>query len=153
MKPGPRPQPSKVIDLKGGRKHTHRPMNKNEPAPEAKAPPMPEGLDDVAKAEWKRMAPVLERLGVLTEIDHGMFEAMCLSYSDWVKYSKMAQDRPIVKSEKTGYIQVSPFITLADKSLKAYMKLAVEFGLTPSSRSRIHAAPVKGNDNNPWENL
>ncbi len=93
MKPGPRPQPSKVIDLKGGRKHTHREGNKNEPTPEAKAPPMPKDLDAVAQTEWKRMAPILERLGVLTEIDHGMFEAMCISYAEWIKYTKNGSEK------------------------------------------------------------
>ena len=153
MRPGPAPHPSKLVALKGGRKHTHRPMNDREPEPEQKAPPMPDDLDEVAKQEWQRMSPILERLGILTEIDHGMFEAMCKSYSNWVKYSKMAQEKPLVKAPKTGYIQVSPFVTLSDKALKAYMKIAVEFGLTPSSRSRIHASPVGKKDGNPWENL
>jgi len=153
MKPGPRPQPSKVINLKGGRKHTHRPMNDKEPTPDPKAPDMPKGrMDEVAKAEWERMAPLLEQLGILSEIDHGMFEAMCISYADWVKYSKMAQDKPLVKAPKTGYIQVSPFVTLADKALKAYMKIAVEFGLTPSSRSRIFVGGGK-KEESPWDNL
>jgi len=37
----------------------------------------------------------------------------------------------------------SPYLTVADQSMEAMRKLLVEFGLTPSSRSRIKL-PAEG---------
>lgn len=142
-KPGPKTQPTnlKLLRNNPGR----RPLNDLEPKPEAKVPLMPKGqLDDVAKKEWKRMGPILAKLGILTEIDHGLFEAMCISYSDWVKYSKQSREKPLIKSPATQYIQVSPFITLAQKALSNYLKIAVEFGLSPSSRSGLKIEKPRG---------
>jgi len=141
-KPGPKTQPTKLKILRNN--PGRRPLNDNEPDPDTEAPAMPKGrLDDVAKKEWNRMAPLLEKLGLLTEIDHGMFEAMCIAYSDWVKYSKQARERPLIKSQNSNYVQISPFITLAQNALKNYLKIAAEFGLSPSSRSNLKVEQPK----------
>ena len=73
----------------------------------------------------------------MTNVDGGTFEALCVSYSDWIKYSRKAQENPLYKPENTGFIQITPYVSLADKALKNYIKLATEFGLTPYSYSRI----------------
>ena len=135
MQPGRRPKPTKMKIIEGIT--DKRRINQNEPQPKPKAPTMPEGMDKVAKAEWQSLGPILESLGVLTNIDGGAFEILCVSYGEWVKYSRQAQEKPLYKSEKTGYIQISPFVTLADRALTKYIKLATEFGLTPSSRSGL----------------
>jgi P27 family predicted phage terminase small subunit len=133
---GPKPQPTKLKLLNGV--VNKKRINNKEPKPAPKVPPIPKGrLDAKGRKEWKRMGKALERLGVLSEVDGGTFEALIVSYMEWCKYSKMAQDKPLYKSEKTGYVQISPMVTLADKAFKNYIKMACEFGLTPSSRSRI----------------
>ena len=129
----PKPTKLKLIDGIVNKKR----INLNEPNPKPKAPSMPKNMDKVAEKEWKSLGPILEKLGVLTNVDGGAFEALCVSYGEWVKYSRQAQEKPLYKFEQTGYIQISPFVTLADKAFKNYIKLATEFGLTPSSRSRI----------------
>ncbi len=91
------------------------------------------------------MTRVLKNLGLLTKIDHAMFEAYCQSYSNWVKFSKLAQKTPIIKTPN-NYYQVSPYTTLADKALHRLMAIASEFGLTPSARSRIKAEGPKESD-------
>ena len=135
---GRKPIPTKLKILNGVTNKKR--INLNEPNPKPKAPAMPEGMDKVAEKEWQKLGPILESLGVLTNIDGGAFECLCVSYGEWVKYSRKAQEKPLYKSEKTGYIQISPFVTLADRALTKYIKLATEFGLTPSSRSGIIAS-------------
>ena len=39
-----------------------------------------------------------------------------------------------------GYQQQTPWVSIAQASLKTMLKFCTEFGLTPSSRSRIVAA-------------
>jgi P27 family predicted phage terminase small subunit len=43
----------------------------------------------------------------------------------------------IVKSPVKGFPMKSPYLTVADQALETMRKFMVEFGLTPSSRSRI----------------
>jgi P27 family predicted phage terminase small subunit len=43
----------------------------------------------------------------------------------------------IVKSPLKNFPMKSPYLTVADQALETMRKFMVEFGLTPSSRSRI----------------
>ena len=138
--PGPKPKPTNLRLLQGN--PGKRPPNKREPKPGNGAIKMPPDLDNLAKKEWQRTAPILKKLGLLTVIDHATFEAYCKTYSQWVRYTAAGAKSPVVKMKaKTGieYPAINPFVTLADKALKHLKGLAAELGLTPSSRSRINA--------------
>ena len=64
---GPAPKPTALKVLDGNPRH--RPINRSEPRPRPVAPKCPSWLDAEAKREWRRIAPALERIGLLTEID------------------------------------------------------------------------------------
>ena len=66
-----------------GRNPGGRPLNTKEPKPEKKAPRCPSWLEDEAKKEWKRMAKVLENMGLLTEMDMAAFAGYCQAYARW----------------------------------------------------------------------
>lgn len=40
----------------------------------------------------------------------------------------------------------SPFLAIANKAFEQMRAMLVEFGMTPSSRSRVHARPLEGAD-------
>ena len=64
---GRKPKPPAIRLLEG---HAgHRPINMDAPKPRPIAPSCPTWLERDAKREWRRVAPALERLGLLTEID------------------------------------------------------------------------------------
>jgi len=135
----PKPTTLKILEGNPGR----RPLNDGPPQAPAEVPECPEFLDDEAKAEWFRMAPVLLDMGLLTPADRAALAAYCISYSRWV--AAEAQVRrlgTIVKSPLKNFPMKSPYLTVADQALETMRKFMVEFGLTPSSRSRIR---VPGN--------
>ena len=68
---GRKPKPTALKMLEGN--PGGRPLNTKEPKPEKKAPRCPSWLEDEAKKEWKRMAKVLENMGLLTEMDMAAF--------------------------------------------------------------------------------
>ena len=78
---GRKPTPTAIKILHGN--PGKRPLNKHEPMPEKKAPTCPKWLDDEAKKEWKRLAPQMEQLGILTEADRTAFASYCQAYSRW----------------------------------------------------------------------
>jgi P27 family predicted phage terminase small subunit len=138
---GPKTKPLKLKILEGDI-HKER-FNLNEPKINSSIPEMPAHLNTYAKKEWQRIAPILERIGILTEIDMAALAGYCQSYGRWVqveqnikKLGKKGGDGMIVKSPK-GYLMVNPYLSIANKEREFMHKFLIEFGMTPSSRSRI----------------
>jgi len=67
----------------------------------------------------------------------------------WVEAErKLAETPPILKTP-AGYVQVSPWMTIANKQVELMTRLMGELGLTPSSRSRLAVQVPTGAK--PWE--
>ncbi|TWU12089.1 Phage terminase, small subunit [Symmachiella macrocystis] len=133
---GRKPKPTALKTLEGN--PGKRPLNAREPHAAPEVPDCPEHLDDVARAEWFRTAKVLLDMGLLTLADRSALAAYCVAYSRWVHAEEQVKKYgTIVKSPAKGFPMKSPYLTVADQAMEAMRKLMVEFGLTPSSRSRI----------------
>jgi len=145
-KRGPRPEPTALRIVKGN--PGKRPLPKHEPRPAVRLPPAPSWLTTEAKAEWKRTGEKLLRVGVMTETDTTALLVYCETWARW----KDAQDQlfkfgPIVKQGKNGYLAQSPYLQIANKAMEQMLKLLVEFGMTPSSRSRVSSVkPAESED-------
>lgn len=141
----PKPTRLKLIEGNPGR----RPINGNEPRPPSEKPTCPAHLSSTAKAEWKRLAESLNRIGLLTQIDRTALAAYCQSYGRWVEAEKKLAETPSILKTPAGYIQVSPWLTISNKQLELMAKFMTELGLTPSSRSRLAVQIPTGPK--PWE--
>ena len=144
---GRKPLPSKIILLKGGTKHTHRPLRKNEPKPPTTIPKCPEHLDEEAQAEWKRMAKELKPLGILTQLDKAIFAVYCQAFSTWAQATRKITEMGMVRVTKNGFTEQNPFLPIANKAKEQMMKALIEMGMTPSSRARVKVtSPPKEED-------
>ncbi|MFN0055552.1 MAG: phage terminase small subunit P27 family [Planctomycetales bacterium] len=133
---GRKPKPSVIRILEGN--PGKRALNDREPTPPGGIPDCPEYLDDEAKAEWFRTAKVLSDMGLLSQADRTALAAYCTAYSRWVHAEEQVKKfGSIVKSPEKGFPMKSPYLTVADQAMETMRKFMVEFGLTPSSRSRI----------------
>ena len=142
---GPKPKPTNLKILEGN--PGKRSFNLNEPKPISIAPECPDWLLDEAKKEWKRLAPELERLGLLTILDMAAFAGYCQSYAKFKAAEEFVKKHGttyrIPKKNKAGkvisvYMAPYPEVAIARHSLKQIRMFAQEFGLTPSSRGRIY---------------
>lgn len=129
----PKPTALKVLEGNPGK----RPLNKNEPKPEKKAPRCPSWLEPEAKKEWRRMSKRLEELGVLTQVDAAAFAGYCQAYARWKEAEEFLSKHGTIFKTPSGYIQQVPQVSIAQTYLKIMKDFCSEFGLTPSSRSRI----------------
>lgn len=129
----PKPTHLKVLEGNPGK----RPLNKNEPKPKPVAPKCPSWLNKIAKKEWKRIVPELERLGLLTVVDGAALEGYCQAYARWVEAEQFLQKHGTVFRTPSGYIQQVPQVAIAQKYLQLVKAFCAEFGLTPSSRGRM----------------
>ena len=96
----------------------HRPLNKNEPTPDAGIPDRPKWLRGEGKKQWEKHVPELVRMGVLTPIDGELFATYCQIRGEYII------------SVRRG----TPFTASMISQMRA---LGSSFGLEPSSRSRI----------------
>ena len=145
----PKPTALKVLEGNPGK----RPLNKNEPVPEKKAPKCPSWLEPEAKKEWRRMSKILEVLGILTEIDSSAFCGYCQAYARWKEAEEFLTKHGTIFKTPSGYIQQVPQVSIAQTYLKIMKDFCTEFGLTPSARSRIHAAVDKNDAVDEMEQL
>lgn len=134
---GRRPKPTALKQLAGN--PGKRPMNEREPRPHAGMPTCPKHLTGEARREWRRMGRELLALGVLTSVDRAALAAYCLAWGRWVEAEgQVAKLGTIVKTANGNLIQ-NPYLAVANRAMEQMTKLAGEFGMTPSSRSRVHA--------------
>lgn len=96
--------------------------------------------------EWNLRAEQLATLGVLTEWDTSAFEAYCRAWARYLNAEhKVAMQGEVVLSGPNRHPMQNPFRATANRALAQCQQFWSEFGMMPSSRSRIGAkAPTRG---------
>lgn len=148
---GRKPKPTAIKELEGN--PGKRPLNANEPKPAKKAPACPKWLDAEARKEWRRLAKKLENLGVLTDLDMGVFATYCNAYARRKEADEFISQHGTVVRTPSGYLQQLPQVSIAQTYAKLMNKCAEQLGLTPSARSRIIADAPRTADINEMEAL
>ena len=92
------------------------------------------------------MAKLMNQMGVLTEVDMAAFAAYCQSYARWKEAQEHITSGGSTFETDKGYQQQTPWVGIANTNQKLMLQAASEFGLTPSSRSRIIAGNSKGQE-------
>lgn len=139
MAAGRKPKPTALKELEGN--PGKRKLNTRESKPEKGIPTCPDWLLPEAKREWTRLAENLGKLGVLTKIDRSVFAAYCQSYARWKEAQEHIDREGSTFETDKGYQQQTPWVGIANTNQKLMLQAASEFGLTPSSRSRIVVDP------------
>lgn len=99
---------------------------------------MPDGLHPQAAAEWRRLAPICQKLGLLTEGDWLAWQLGFAAFSTWLTASEQIDHASKWTFQtESGYQQAVPEIAIAKQAWNAVMTFCREFGLTPSSRSSL----------------
>ena len=145
----PKPTALKVLEGNPGK----RPLNKREPAPPKENVKCPSWLEPEAKKEWKRLAPSLEAMGVLTSADITSFAGYCQAYARWKEAEEFISKHGSIFQTPSGYVQQVPQVSIAQQNLKIMQSFCSEFGLTPATRSRIVTGTENSEEDDPMANL
>jgi len=145
----PKPTQLKVLQGNPGK----RALNKSEPKPAAKKPSAPKHLEGEAKREWNRIAKKLFELGLLTEVDRAALAMYCTTWARYVRAEEeLARvDAEWVASTDKGYEHQSAWLQVSNQAMKLMRALLAEFGMSPSSRSRVTI--TKEEESNPFEDF
>lgn len=151
---GRKPKPTALKVLSGVRSDR---INSNEPINVPGRPDCPRHLCEIAREEWNRIVPILEDSGVLAKTDGTALAIYCAAYARWVRATDAingklnpqlgddqadAASAPIVPKltdvTAAGTDKVGAFVQIAASAERDMARMLVEFGCTPSSRSRIN---------------
>jgi len=145
---GRKPVPTPLRILRNNPRR--RPLPENEPQPVPVLPPAPAYLDKAAREEWARTGAVLLELGLMTKIDVAAFAGYCQAYATWIEaLAKIKTTGGRVIKSPTNRNVINPWVQIAKDAWAEMMKAAVEFGMSPSSRSRVKSA--KKDEKSPLE--
>jgi P27 family predicted phage terminase small subunit len=148
--PAAKPTALKIAEGNPGK----RPLNSDEPEFEATIPNIPSHLDKEAKKEWRRIAPMLLRTHVLTEADYMGLSNLCQAWSTLKRLQSLLNDAPsLLVKTPAGYVQQTPLFSMIGKQMALVNRLCQEFGLTPSSRSRVKTVQGKSDEQDLMEIL
>jgi P27 family predicted phage terminase small subunit len=139
----PRPTALKVLEGNPGK----RPLNRREPQPSVGAPGCPDWLPREAKAEWRRVVSELDRIGMLKKVDRAALATYCEAWSILVAAEALIAEHGLMilqfetQSVDGARIYVrpvkNPAVLIAKDASATIRAFAAEFGLTPSSRTRL----------------
>ena len=135
---GGRSKPTALKLMEG----TQRPSRskKDEPKPKKASIRAPSHLTGPAKKEWNRMAVKLHPLGLLTEIDVPGLELYCETYARWLDAKDKVTEKGTILVTTGGNLIQNPYLAVVNKAQDQMVKILAEFGMTPSSRTRVSAA-------------
>lgn len=153
---GPPPKPTSIRAMEGN--PGKRPLNENEPQcfePAPKSPP--KWMDKIAQKEYKRAWALLDSMGLLTACDKAALEAYCDAYSTMVKCAEIVNQKGFVYKMKTNtgqdYLQQLPHVNIKNQAMSLIRQFCQEFGMTPSSRSRLNIKKDAPEEDDPMEAL
>jgi P27 family predicted phage terminase small subunit len=136
---GPKPTPTAVLRLRGSWRGK---ANKAEPQPEATAPDCPMWLSTAAKDVWGEVVAILAPTRVLTRADGKTLARYCEYFVRWKAACAFLEKNGEVYTLKDDAGNVKcvmpwPQVSQYHKCATMLLKIEEQFGMTPSSRSRI----------------
>jgi P27 family predicted phage terminase small subunit len=135
-KPGRPRTPTALKVLHGNPGNRKLPENEVKPVP--LAPKCPSWLHKYAKKEWKAIAPKLEALGLLTEVDTTALASYCQAYARWREAEEfMLKYNTTVFKAPSGYMIQLPQVAIAQKYMALMLSSLSKFGLSPADRAGL----------------
>lgn len=119
-------------------------VNENEPVPPEGDISCPARVKGRAREFWDEHAPYLEQMGLLTVADVPMMAELCQTEAEyWNAVDDVEEHglRLMTYTEGGTRHMENPCVKIASDAGKRLKSLMVEFGMSPSSRTRVKAAP------------
>lgn len=139
---GPKPLPTKVLELRGSWRATNR---VHEPQVPAERPSCPAWLSPEAKKIWNAVVGQLHHLEMLTRVDGHALARYCALTVRWktvLRFVEEHGDTYPVRDLSGQIISLRPFpqTWLVQSLSKELSRIEAQFGMSPSSRATLHVA-------------
>jgi len=140
---GPAPAPTAVLNARGSWRGK---INPSEPSTVTGMPPCPPRLSSAAAEVWASIACVVAP-GVISRDNGQALTRYCHEIARWWKLAAWLDKNPDVYTVTDQFGNERhmrhPNVITYENLGRSLLRQEQEFGLTPSSRTRIHAEAVK----------
>ena len=152
MTKGRKKIPTKLKQLRGTTRPDRMVENEMVVALVAELPDPPEWLSVIGKNEWIKVCSELFGKQMLHQIDLRLIESYCNAMSLHIETEMMLREKGRIQIYKNTdgtikHAQSVPYQKIANDALDRALKIAREFGLTPSSRTSISAPSINIQNN------
>ena len=89
---------------------------------------------------------MLHGCGLLTGIDRAGISTYCLAWARYVEAEEHLRDEGMMLSKPDGTPYISPWFKVSQVACAEMMRALCEFGMTPSSRTKVKASPPKAKE-------
>ncbi len=133
----PKPTSLKLLQGNPGK----RPLPANEPKPPTGKAIAPRWLCGKGKAAWRRLAPMLSGMRVLSKADAEKLALGCDALGEYLELRETIQELGHIYETVTvtgsTVIRPRPEVAMAADAWKRASAILSEFGLSPSARARV----------------
>lgn len=143
--PGPPPKPTALKRLEGN--PGNHDLSRVEPEPTKGAPRPPADLKGEALAEWGRIVPELDRLGLLTKVDRAYLVAYCEAWASFDEARKAIAEYGILVEGRERTLVKNPAAQVMKDSADLMLKFGSRFGMSPADRTRLTVPSEAPEDN------
>jgi P27 family predicted phage terminase small subunit len=106
----------------------------------------PAYLTREGKKHWRELLVDLRRSHIVETVDRGTLAQMCEAWSTWMKALAIVKREGIVSRGSTNQLVKHPAVQMMSDASRDYLRLAEQYGLTPSARARLDAFNDLGRD-------
>lgn len=115
--------------------------------PALHVPDAPDHLTKDALAEWGRVTPLLEAMGIIADIYRAPLAVYCQAWGRYVHAERQLAkfgDSALVSTTPNGYQQIGVWLQVSNRAAEQMKTFASEFGMTPSAINRVSGAAAQG---------
>lgn len=144
---GPKTLPANVHLLRGNVSKIPAYQLRDGVAPKVEIPPCPRHLKGAALKEWKRITVDLEVLGLVSKIDRAALAMYCTAWGRHVEAEEELHrlgDKGLVEVTPNGFRVQGVYLNISNKAMEQCKSFLAEFGMSPSSRSRVTPGDLTG---------
>ena len=138
---GPPKRPLELVRLEGNPGKRRLPKPENDVKDTSGVPDCPTWLDAAARAEWKRVVPLLDAMGLVGKVDRAALTGYCVAYSRFTQAEQILNMRGLTMEMVTKggglYEMQRPEVAIAQKYLGIAKAFCAEYGMTASARGRM----------------
>ena len=150
MSKGRKKLPTQIKKMQGSLNSSREIKNEMQVSTLSELPPAPNWLRETAQIEWRNVTNELLSLQMLHKIDLVLLAAYCNAISLHIEMEQLLMEKGRVNHyyNEDGSLrrsQSKPEVKISNDSLANALKIAVQFGFTPSSRGSISAPKITNN--------
>lgn len=142
-KRGPKKTPTATLKIRGSWRAGQR---GGEPQPEGAIGPCPDWLKEFGREKWEEVVAILQPLGLATPADRDALTRYCHAWQDFREAIDFIEKHgPEIVTDK-GNLIPNPAVHRMQAAQNRLDRIGGKFGMTPSERADLHAAPQKTAD-------